>query len=56
MQPAKTLFTFTKYSGYDPEVNAFTTGNFANTNGGFGIDYGTYPQTRNFIFGLNASF
>lgn len=50
------LFTFTKYSGYDPEVNAFTSGNFANTNGGFGIDYGTYPQTRNFIFGLNASF
>lgn len=50
------LFTFTKYSGYDPEVNAFTTGNNGNTNGGFGIDYGTYPQTRNLIFGLNVSF
>ncbi|MBL4677644.1 MAG: TonB-dependent receptor [Mucilaginibacter sp.] len=50
------LFTFTKYAGYDPEVNAFTSGSAANTNGGFGIDYGTYPQTRNFIFGLNASF
>jgi TonB-linked SusC/RagA family outer membrane protein len=50
------LFTITKYSGYDPEVNAFTTGNAAVTNGGFGIDYGTYPQTRNLIFGLNASF
>lgn len=50
------LFTFTKYSGYDPEVNAFVTSNNTNTNGGFGIDYGTYPQTRNLIFGLNASF
>jgi hypothetical protein len=50
------LFTFTKYSGFDPEVNAFTSGSSANTNGGFGIDYGTYPQTRNLIFGLNASF
>ncbi|MFD0795585.1 SusC/RagA family TonB-linked outer membrane protein [Mucilaginibacter litoreus] len=50
------LLTFTKYSGYDPEVNAFTSSGGLATNGGFGIDYGTYPQTRNLIFGLNASF
>lgn len=45
------LFTFTKYKGYDPEVNAFT-----NSTTVFGVDFGTYPQTRNIILGLNVSF
>ncbi|MGE4287474.1 MAG: SusC/RagA family TonB-linked outer membrane protein [Salinivirgaceae bacterium] len=45
------LLTFTKYSGYDPEVNAF--GNSASVQG---IDYGTYPQARTFIVGLNVEF
>ena len=45
------LWTLTNYSGFDPEVNAFGTSNTAK-----GIDYGTYPQTRNIIFGLNITF
>lgn len=45
------LFTITNYSGYDPEVNAFGGSNKA-----MGIDFGTYPQTRNLIFGVNLSF
>ncbi|MCZ8214710.1 MAG: hypothetical protein O9262_00650, partial [Cyclobacteriaceae bacterium] len=45
------LFTFTKYKGYDPEVNAFGGSNTA-----LGVDYGTYPQTRNLILGLNVTF
>lgn len=45
------LFTFTKYQGFDPEVNA---GDASNTSQG--VDYGTYPQTRNLIFGLNLTF
>jgi len=45
------LLTFTNYSGFDPEVNAFGSNNTA-----LGIDYGTYPQTRNIIFGLNVTF
>ncbi|SHK58534.1 TonB-linked outer membrane protein, SusC/RagA family [Reichenbachiella agariperforans] len=45
------LLTFTGYSGFDPEVNAFGYSNTAQ-----GIDYGTYPQTRNFIAGLNLTF
>lgn len=45
------LWTFTNYSGFDPEVNAFGASNTAR-----GIDYGTYPQTRNLIFGLNLTF
>ncbi len=45
------LLTFTNYSGFDPEVNAF--GNSATE---IGIDYGTYPQARTFIVGLNVEF
>ncbi len=45
------LWTLTSYSGFDPEVNAFGYSNTAQ-----GIDYGTYPQTRNLIAGLNLSF
>ncbi|MEN8120129.1 MAG: SusC/RagA family TonB-linked outer membrane protein, partial [Bacteroidota bacterium] len=48
---AENLYTFTKYSGYDPEVNAFDGHNLAQ-----GIDFGTYPQSRNIIFGINLSF
>lgn len=43
-------FTFTKYSGYNPEVNM---------KGGSltpGIDYGTYPLSKSFVFGLNVTF
>lgn len=45
------LFTITDYSGFDPEVNAFGGSNTA-----MGVDYGTYPQTRNLILGLNLVF
>ncbi len=46
------LVTWTNYSGFDPEVNS------SNSNNGTaqGIDYGTYPQVRTFIFGLKAGF
>jgi len=49
------LLTFTKYTGFDPEVNAY------GTNGGtsgvvLGIDYGTYPQAQTLIVGLNVEF
>src|SRR5690606_9920315 len=42
----KNAFTFTKYSGYDPEIN----------NGGImevGIDRGAYPQSRTYAIGLD---
>jgi len=41
------LFTFTKYTGYDPEIAA---GN------DFGIDRAYYPQARTFLFGANIQF
>lgn len=45
------LLTFTNYSGFDPEVNAF--GRSATE---LGIDYGTYPQARTVTFGVNVEF
>lgn len=45
------LHTFTKYTGYDPELGAF--------NGGItrmNIDYGAYPNPRSIIFGANIEF
>lgn len=45
------LLTFTKYSGYDPEVNAYGGSSVA-----LGVDYGTYPQSKTCIFGVNITF
>lgn len=45
------LYTWTKYTGFDPEVNAY-----AGTPGIIGVDYGTYPQVRTFIFGIKTTF
>ncbi|MFT4205350.1 MAG: TonB-dependent receptor [Chitinophagaceae bacterium] len=48
---AENLLTFTGYSGYDPEVNAYGSSNTVQ-----GVDYGSYPQARNYVFGLNVTF
>ena len=45
------LLTFTRYSGFDPEVNAF--GRSATE---LGIDYGTYPQARTLTAGVDVEF
>ncbi len=43
------LFTITGYSGIDPDVN--NAGDTA-----FGVDFGNYPLTRTYMFGLNIGF
>ncbi len=43
------LFTFTKYDGWDPEVNA----DYQATNINQGNDFYSAPQVRTIIFGLN---
>jgi hypothetical protein len=55
---AENLLTFTKYSGFDPEVSAFSNKSQSsrNQNTAPGVDFGTYPQAREFVFGLNISF
>lgn len=42
------LFTFTNYTGFDPEVNSFGQNPI-----GIGIDRGTFPMARTFILGVN---
>lgn len=45
------LLTFTDYSGFDPEVNAFGLSSTT-----LGVDYGTYPQAKTVTFGVNLEF
>lgn len=46
------VYTFTKYTGYDPEVGiSYSNGVQLN-----GIDYGRYPSPRVYTFGLNLTF
>lgn len=45
------LLTLTKYSGYDPNTNAFGN-NVLNS----GVDFGTLPQPRTFSAGLEITF
>ena len=47
------LFIFTKYTGYDPEVNIDR--NISGVSS-YGIDYISYPKAKSIIFGLNVSF
>ena len=48
---AQNLVTWTRYTGYDPEVSADP---FSSTS--FGRDYGVYPQARTYTVGVNANF
>jgi TonB-linked SusC/RagA family outer membrane protein len=43
---ANNLVTFTKYSGFDPEIGGAS----------YSIDRGVYPQARGFLFGVNLGF
>jgi len=59
---AQNLFTFTKYSGLDPEIGQ-PTGTDPNNNNSSasnptasGVDVGTYPSSRFFTMGLNVTF
>ena len=48
---ASNLFTWTKYTGMDPEVGSNRYNDNMN-----GVDNGNYPQTRKFMVGLKATF
>ena len=45
------LYTFTKYTGYDPEVGSYNQDALLS-----GIDSGRYPTNRSFTFGMNLEF
>ena len=44
-------FTFTKYSGYDPEIGVYNQNALL-----MGVDNGRYPTPRIFTLGLNVEF
>lgn len=46
---AYNLFTFTSYSGLDPEIGSGSPLSM-------GVDQGYYPQAKSFMFGINANF
>jgi TonB-dependent starch-binding outer membrane protein SusC len=50
------LLTFTKYSGYDPDL---TQRNVGDTNGAdrtMGVDYGNFPKAETLTLGVNLKF
>lgn len=47
---AQNLFTWTNYSGFDPDVSVNSSAIMP------GVDYSSYPINRTFSLGLNASF
>jgi TonB-linked SusC/RagA family outer membrane protein len=46
------LFTFTKYTGADPEVDTSSKKNAMTP----GVDYAAYPKSRSFVGGINVTF
>lgn len=48
---ATNVFTITNYSWYDPDVNAFGSDSSRR-----GVDIYSYPSSRTFAFGINATF
>lgn len=44
------LFTWTPYTGFDPEVSNMRSPLTP------GVDFGSYPRSRSFIFGVNIAF
>ena len=54
------LFTVTKYKGLDPELQSSDpndrSGNINGASNSFGIDYGNYPHTAQYLIGINVNF
>lgn len=48
---AQNLYTFTKYTGYDPEIGSYDNANLL-----MNVDQGHYPNPRVVTFGVNVEF
>jgi TonB-dependent starch-binding outer membrane protein SusC len=53
---AQNVWTFTKYSGYDPEVGAYVGRDTQASNQAIGLDYGRYPLTPVYTINLGIDF
>lgn len=47
----RNLYTWTDYTGYDPEINMFGTNTVER-----GVDFAVYPNPRQFTFGVRMSY
>ncbi|MGH7445821.1 MAG: hypothetical protein ACREKM_13135, partial [Longimicrobiales bacterium] len=47
----RNLYTWTEYTGYDPEINMFGTNTVER-----GVDFAVYPIPRQFTFGVRMSY
>lgn len=50
------LYTFTKYTGYDPEVGTYVGPNIGNDTAPIGVDTGRYPITSIYSFNIGIDF
>jgi TonB-linked SusC/RagA family outer membrane protein len=48
--------TMTRYSGFDPEVGSYVGPNVGADTQAVGLDYGRYPLTPIYTFGINVNF
>ncbi len=53
---AQNVFTFTNYTGFDPEVGAYVGRDASATNQAIGLDYGRYPLTPVYTVNLGVNF
>jgi hypothetical protein len=53
---AQNVFTFTDYSGYDPEIGSYVGANASSANQAIGIDNGRYPLTPTYTFNVKLNF
>lgn len=52
---AVNLFTITKYTGLDPEIDTQNTNNIKDDRLR-GVDYGNYPTVKTYLVGINVAF
>jgi TonB-linked SusC/RagA family outer membrane protein len=52
---AQNLFTLTRYKGFDPEASRIGNTRYEQSSLYQGVDYGAYPSTRTFLFGINLN-
>jgi hypothetical protein len=50
---AQNLHTFTDYPWFNPQANFY---NGAAGSAQFGVDYGGYPLSKTYAFGINLTF
>ena len=50
------IYTWTKYTGYDPEIGAYIGTGAQSNNQASGIDFGRYPITPMYTATINVNF